>query len=73
MEDFDLIIEYINTSSAKKMLELLSKLEKNKNIKSVKVNWFYQKWDEDGLDMGQILAESLPRMRFEFVEYEKKI
>jgi sulfatase maturation enzyme AslB (radical SAM superfamily) len=70
--DFDLIIEYINTSAAKKLLELLQKLESSENIQERKVNWFYQKWDDDNLETGQILSESLPSIDFHFVEYEKK-
>jgi hypothetical protein len=70
--DFDLIIEYINTSAAKKLLELLQKLQANDKISSRRVNWFYQKWDEDGLETGQILSDSLPGISFEFVEFEKK-
>ncbi len=70
--DLDLIIEYINTSSAKKLLELLQKLERNNQISSRSVNWFYQKWDSDNLETGQILSESLPGLKFKFTEYEKK-
>ena len=68
--DFDLIIEYINTAAAKKLMELLQKLQLNKNIQICQVNWFYQKWDEDGLETGQILSDSLPGIKFDFVEYE---
>ena len=70
--DFDMIIEYINTSSAKKLLELLQKLERNEHIQSRRVKWYYEKWDEDGLETGQTLAESLPRINFEYIEYEKE-
>lgn len=70
--DLDLIIEYINTSSAKKLLELLQKLERNNEIASRNVNWFYQKWDSDSLETGQILSDSLPKIDFKFTEYEKK-
>jgi uncharacterized Fe-S radical SAM superfamily protein PflX len=70
--DLDLIIEYINTSSAKKLLELLQKLERNSQIGKRTVNWFYQKWDTDSLETGQILSESLPNIDFKFTEYEKK-
>jgi hypothetical protein len=70
--DLDLIIEYINTSSAKKLLELLQKLERNLQIESRNVNWFYQKWDSDSLETGQILSESLPKINFKYSEYEKK-
>ncbi len=70
--DLDLIIEYINTSSAKKLLELLQKLERNTKIGNRNINWFYQKWDTDSLETGQILSESLPGLKFQFTEYEKK-
>jgi hypothetical protein len=69
---FDLTIEYINTSSAKKLLELLQKMERNNQIKERNVNWYYEKWDTDSLETGQILAESLTGIRFNQVEYEKK-
>ena len=70
--DFDLIIEYINTAAAKKLVEILLKLQSNKHINSIQVNWFYQKWDEDILETGQILQSSLPKIQFKFVEYEGK-
>ncbi len=70
--DFDLIIEYINTAAAKKLIVLLQKLQHNNSIQICNVNWFYQKWDEDGLETGQILSESLPGIKFDFVEYEAK-
>ncbi len=70
--DFDLIIEYINTSSAKKLLELLNKLQSSEHIKSLRVKWFYEEWDEDGLETGQALGDSLHRIHFEYVKYEKK-
>ena len=70
--DLDLIIEYINTSSAKKLLELLHKLDTNEYIKTLRVKWFYEEWDVDGLETGQALGYSLPKINFEFVKYEKK-
>ncbi|MBN2523359.1 MAG: SiaC family regulatory phosphoprotein [Bacteroidales bacterium] len=70
--DFDLIIEYINTSSAKKLLELLNKLQSSEHIKNLKVKWFYEEWDEDGLETGQALGDSLHRINFEYVKYQKK-
>lgn len=70
--DFDLIIEYINTAAAKKLLEILLKLIGNEHIKKIQVNWYYQKWDEDGLETGQILESSLPKIKFNYVEYEAK-
>ena len=69
--DFDLIIEYINTAAAKKLVDLLLKMQANKHITKIQVNWYYQKWDEDGLETGQILESSLPKIQFNYVEYEK--
>jgi hypothetical protein len=70
--DFDLVLEYINTSSAKKLYELLQKLQSNRNIGKSTINWFYQKWDEDSLETGKILSDSLPKIEFKFAEYEKE-
>ncbi|MGD2035626.1 MAG: SiaC family regulatory phosphoprotein [Bacteroidales bacterium] len=70
--DFDLIIEYINTSSAKKLLELLNKLQSSEYVKKLKVKWFYEEWDEDGLETGQALSYSLPGIDFEYIKFEKK-
>lgn len=70
--DFDVILEYINTASAKKLLELLQKLEAKNQATTVKIKWFYQEWDEESLETGEILAESLRGLKFEFVTYEKK-
>jgi hypothetical protein len=71
--DFDLILEYINTSSAKKLYELLQKLQSNRKVEQVTINWFFKKWDEDNLETGKILSESLPRITFNYVEYEKNL
>jgi hypothetical protein len=70
--DMDLVLEYMNTASAKKLLELLKKLESNLNIKNLTVNWFYDKDDEDSLEAGQILADTLSRINFTYKQFEKK-
>ena len=71
--NFDLKIDYINTACAKKLFELLQELARNSHIKKVNVKWFYQKGDEDGLETGQILSESITRLNFKFVEYENPV
>jgi hypothetical protein len=70
--DMDLIIEYINTASAKQLLKLLLKLDRNNGIKNVKVNWFYHSDDEESLETGKILAESIPGLNFNYILYEDK-
>jgi len=52
-------INYLNTSSAKCILDILETLEqyyKEKN-RDVSVNWYYAKDDEDILEMGEEIAE----------------
>jgi hypothetical protein len=70
--NLDVILEYMNTASAKKVLELLRKLEANLKIKNLTVNWYYDKEDEDSLEAGQILADTLSRIRFTYRHFEKK-
>jgi TATA-box binding protein (TBP) (component of TFIID and TFIIIB) len=65
-------LEYMNTSSAKKILILLQNLELNQAVKTIKINWQYEKGDDDILETGQILEESLKRTKFEFTVYEKE-
>ena len=55
--DFDLILDYINTSCAKKLFELLKTLDANTSVSAININWYYQDWDEDNLETGQILND----------------
>lgn len=66
--NFDLKIEYINTACAKKLFELLQELNRNRDIEKVNIKWFYEAGDEDGIETGQILADSIPGLNFKFVE-----
>jgi hypothetical protein len=68
----DLILEYMNTASAKKILELLRKLESNLRLQNINVNWYYDKEDDDSLEAGQILADTLSRINFTYKVFEKK-
>lgn len=68
--DFDMIVEYMNTSAAKKIWELLKKLQANEKLKNIKLKWFYEEWDDDSLETGKILSESLTNIKFDFVLYE---
>lgn len=67
--DLDMNLEYINTAAAKKILELLKTLEANLGIDLFHVRWHYEKGDEDGLETGQILDESLKRIKFDYIEF----
>jgi hypothetical protein len=66
----DINLEYINSASAKKILELLKILDANNNIKEFIVIWHYEKDDEDVLENGQIFEELLRKAVFRYQEYE---
>jgi hypothetical protein len=67
----DINLEYINSASAKKILELLKVLDANPNIKDFIVIWHYEKDDEDVLENGQIFEELLRKAVFRYQEYEE--
>lgn len=69
--DFDLIIEYMNTASAKQLLRMLMILRNNKDVTDATINWFYPKDDEESLETGQILDDSLKGIKFKFVEFDQ--
>jgi hypothetical protein len=66
----DINLEYINSASAKKILELLKVLDANNSIKEFIVIWHYEKDDEDVLENGQIFEELLRKAVFRYQEYE---
>ena len=61
-------LDYINTSSSKKLLELLNILDRNNNIQEFIVYWCFESDDEDILLKGQLLEERLIKARFFFTE-----
>lgn len=65
----DINLEYCNSASAKKLLELLKSLDANSKIKSFIVNWHYEEGDDDTLETGQIFEDLLRRAEFRYHEY----
>ncbi len=67
----ELRLEYFNTSSSKCILDFLRKLEKiNGNNTDVKVNWYYEKDDEDMLEAGEDY-KAIVDLSFSFVEVDE--
>ena len=62
-------LEYMNSSSSKKLLHLLRLLDANSSIRELTVNWCYEKDDEDTLEIGQIFEERLLKASFRYSEY----
>lgn len=65
----DVNLEYFNSASAKKMLEMLKTLDVNIRIKSLIINWHYEEGDDDSLETGQVFEEFLSRAQFRYHEY----
>jgi hypothetical protein len=66
---FDINLEYFNTATSKKLLELLKHLDANNNVNSVLVNWFFEEDDDDSVETAEIFEESLIRVKFCYREY----
>jgi hypothetical protein len=64
----DINLEYMNSASSKKMLDLLKILDANNSIKELTINWFYEEGDEDALENGQIYEELLSKASFRYHE-----
>lgn len=66
---FDINLEYFNTASSKKLLELIKSLEANNKIDSVLVNWHYEEGDDDSMEMAEVYEELLMRTEFRYHEF----
>jgi hypothetical protein len=62
-------IDYLNSASSKKILDLLKNMDANANIKEFNVYWRFEIDDEDILEIGQIFEERLKKAKFCFIEY----
>jgi hypothetical protein len=67
----DINLEYLNSASSKKLLEMLKVLDANNNVKELIINWHYEADDEDALESGQIFEELLRRAEFRYHEYSE--
>jgi hypothetical protein len=67
----DLNLEYLNSASSKKILELLRALDRNDAISNLIVNWHYEADDEDALESGQIFEDLLEKAEFRYHEYSE--
>jgi len=66
-------LEYLNSASAKKLLEMLKSLDANNNIKNFIINWHYEEGDDDTLETGQIFEELLRKAQFRYLELSEAV
>lgn len=67
----DINLEYINSASSKKLLELLKVLDASNQVGEFIINWHYEADDEDALESGQIFEDLLRRAEFRYHEYSE--
>ena len=67
----DVKLEYVNTSSSKNILELIKLIDKNKNIRHLEMNWYYEEDDFDILEFGEIVERSLKRTKANYIECDE--
>lgn len=65
-------LEYMNTSSYKQIYTLLNNIKENIYAKNVRVDWYFEEGDDDGLETGKEF-ESLIKLPFFFHEYAEAI
>jgi hypothetical protein len=66
---FDINLEYFNTASSKKLLDLFKHLDANNHIQTIKIHWHYEEGDDDSVETAEIFEESLLRCEFIYHEY----
>jgi hypothetical protein len=62
--NFTVELDYFNTASAKKLMELLKTIDDNRHVREYTVNWHFESDDEDILEKGFIFEERLMKARF---------
>lgn len=65
----DISLDYLNTASSRKMMDLFKHLDANSKIHDILVNWHYEEGDEDSIEIAEIYEESLLRCQFRYHEY----
>jgi len=71
--DFDINLEYFNTATSKRVLELLRALDQNRKIYQLNVIWHYESDDEDSAEMADIYDECLERAHMYLMEHKQAV
>ena len=64
----DLKLEYLNTSSTKKILNVLVSLDENESVGTVNVKWYFEFDDMEMEELGEIYESELERTQFQLIE-----
>ncbi len=69
--NIEINLEYYNTAVSKQLYDFLKVIDANYNNKKINLNWFYEEGDDEILESGEIYEELLPRINFNFKEYQE--
>ena len=64
----DISLDYFNSSSSRKLMDLFKYLDANHSIDRIQIKWYYEEGDEDSLETAQIFEDSLIRTEFIYLE-----
>jgi hypothetical protein len=64
-------LEYVNSTSLKKLLLILKILDVNAKIEQLFIHWHYEEGDEDSLEKGQVIESFLRKARFSFFRFSE--
>jgi len=65
----DIKLEYMNSSSSKKLLQLLKTLNTNVHLENLQINWYYEEGDEETIEHGQLFEKLLKNSSFRLLKY----
>ena len=64
-------LEYYNTAVSKQLYDFLQVIDSNPGNKKINLKWFYEEGDDEILESGEIYEELLPRIQFNYQEYQE--
>jgi len=65
---FKVNLEYVNNSSRKKLLELFKRLDANKNVSKIYINWHFEEGDKGSVETAERFENLLLRSQFHYIE-----
>ena len=66
--NLDINLDYMNSMSSKKLLQLFRALDDNNRINELTISWYYETDDEETLERGLLYEELLKKATFVFHE-----
>ena len=67
--NFKINLNYFNTATSKKLIEIMQYLEANNNIEIINIFWHFEEGDDDSVETAEIYEDLLLRANFRYIEY----